>query len=239
MAATNMPNNPMQAAGTRGRRAGLTVAVILGLILIVGGLGSCVFGGSKEKASETPASSTPAAQRETTEFNIPALFFAMEDAQSFVDWAKAQGAQDAVVNGDGSVTVTLQNDKVQAFLDSLKQRSIDSMNAVVHSSAFPNISKVEHSDDLRTITITMDKNEQGAGTTLASSAVALPVCLYQQMAHQDVGTDVTVQDTQGNVLVQETYPQAVASHASDFAGTLGDQAKGLLDGLDARLNAGN
>ena len=243
-AVPSMPTSAA-AAGTRTRRIGLIVAVVLGLVLMVAGLGSCFAGedGASKGADGQQNDSAvqeaaPAAAEQTTTIKVPPLFFALEDAQSFADWAKARGAVDATVDADGGVTVTIADASLQEFGAALKQRATDTMDSIAKSSAFPNIERVTHSDDLRTITITMDKEAAGAGTTIASSAVALPVCLYQQMANLEVGAEVTVVDADGAVLVQESYPQAAADHAADLVGSAADSARGALDSFFSWASSG-
>lgn len=213
---------------TQGERSvfPITCACIVVAFAAILGLQGCSSG----ESASTETSSSAADQAESaTDINFPPEFFILEDAQSFADWAKGQGASDAYVNGQGGVTVSILPENVEAFNAALKQRASDAADAVVGSSAFPSITKVEHDADLRTVTIHMDKTAADTGTAIAGAAVAVPACLFHTSVGDGQGVAVTIIGSDGSVLDERTYPDALKVDASSLAGSASEALKGQVE----------
>lgn len=202
-------------------------------------LASC--GGSSSASSSAPASS-PADSASSMQNNggsisvdegifyvdvtMPAGLFEGEDMTEFdgESWAKDRGYKSAVLNEDGSVTVTMTKDDHKTMVDEMGDSFDETLQEMVGSEDYPFITAIERSSNFEEVNIKVNKAAHSQAFLDLSPLVAgLSGCYYQAVAGIDISVTVnTVDDATGEVISSTVYPvegdaEATSSNAEKLS----------------------
>lgn len=211
-------------------------------------LASC--GGSSSDSSSAPASSTASSASSTqnnggsisvdegifyVDVTLPSGMFEGEDMTAFDGdtWAKERGYKSAVLNDDGSVTVTMTKDDHKAMVDALGESYDSTLQEMVGSEDYPFITGIERSSNFEEVNIKVNKAAHSQAFLDLSPLVAgLSGCYYQAVAGIDINVTVnTVDDTTGEVISSAVYPIEgdVGATTSTTEETAGDRQENSGD----------
>lgn len=95
----------------------------------------------------------------TVDITLPAYFFEDKDMSAFnaEKYAQEQGFKKAVLNEDGSVTVTMTKANHKKMLKELTNEYDTSFAEMVESDNTPYIKSIKHSDNFNSITVEVDR----------------------------------------------------------------------------------
>ena len=112
-------------------------------------------GASPEEASDNAGTGSAAG---TVEITYPASMFSEEDRAGFDpdEFAAKYGYERAVVNGDGSLTITMTEKQRSALMRNAVSQAEDALTAMVESTDTPYITAVYHDTAYRWISFVVD-----------------------------------------------------------------------------------
>lgn len=204
------------------------IALILTIITLMS-VASCGSDTSTTNDNSTPQNNTqedgdsPAAKDEVTvdenllsiDITLPASFFADEDMTAFDPdaYAEEQGFKKAVLNDDGSVTVTMTKAKHRELLDEMTKSIEDAFSDMVQSDDTPYITEIKHSDSYDKIDISVNRQgyeDDGIISAFIPLTVYFSAAFYQMFAGVDQHCEIKIIDAEtGDTIESAVYPDAL------------------------------
>lgn len=169
---------------------------------------------------ETTAPETTSAQTEalgidtdenlfTVDITLPASLFEGEDMSEFDTdaYAEENGFIKAVVNEDGSLTVTMTKARHTELLEEMAQSLDESFAAFVEAADTPYIKEITHNDDFSSIEIKVVRADYENTWDMTSFSVGISAMLYQAFLDVEYHVEVSVIDVDtGDVISAAIYP---------------------------------
>ena len=123
-----------------------------------------------------------------------------------------QGFEKAVLNDDGSVTVTMTKAKHEKLLHEMSDSLDASFAEYIGSEDTPYIMGITHSDNFDNIEIIVSRTEYENTFDVTPFAVAISAMMYQVFLDMDYHVEVSVVDADtGDVINTTVYPDAFNS----------------------------
>ena len=163
----------------------------------------------------TSGSTAPGTAKENSkmvDITLPSSVFQNQDMSKFdADaYAKEEKFEKAVINQDGSITITMTQERYQELKDDIIQKTEKGFNDMIGSKDTPYIKNITHTDNFETITISVDKSGYTAAGVQASFvpySVYLQAAIYQAFIGNTLHTEIQIVDAAtGNVLKSASYP---------------------------------
>ncbi len=149
----------------------------------------------------------------TVDVTLPATFFEGKDMSTFdADaYTQEQGFKKAVLNDDGSVTVTMTKAKHWEMLEEISNQCDTSFAEMVESENTPYIKNITHSENFNTVTVDVDRAAYEAATfEMTPFTLGLSGMMYQVFSGDDQHVEVTIKDVDtGDVINNIIYPDAM------------------------------
>lgn len=176
-------------------------------------------GGQPTQASSAPNSSgTPVESQSggvqvdekllTVDITLPASLF--EDQEDFDpdSYASEQGFTKAVVNDDGSITVTMTKARHHELLDEMAKQYDGILSDMVGADSTPYIKEVTHSDDFGTITASVDRAAYEAETVnFTQFTLGMTGMIYQVFTGAEAHVEVIIKDFDtGDTIESSVFP---------------------------------
>jgi hypothetical protein len=200
----------------------LSIALVVLLLLSVSACGktkdSASAPASPEAAAiEAPTPTNTGSQGITTDENLltvditlPVFFFQNEDMATFAPdaYAKEQGFKKAVMNDDGSVTVTMTKAKHKEMLKEMETTCEEGFADLVEGESTPYVKAISHTDGFDTITVDVDRaGYEAAVIDLTPFAVGFSGMMYQSFVEGEIRVEVIVRDVDtGETIGTTVYP---------------------------------
>ena len=150
----------------------------------------------------------------SVDITFPASFFEDEDMSDFDPdaYCHEQGFEKAVLNDDGSVTVTMTKAKHEKLLHEMSDSLDASFAEYIGSEDTPYIMGITHSDNFDNIEIIVSRTEYENTFDVTPFAVAISAMMYQVFLDMDYHVEVSVVDADtGDVINTTVYPDAFNS----------------------------
>ena len=146
----------------------------------------------------------------TVDITLPASMFAEEDMTAFdADaYADEQGFVKAILNSDGSVTVTMTKSKHKELLDEMTASLEKSFSELVEADTTPYIKEITHNEDFSAVTVKVDRTGyESALFDMTPLVVGMSAMLYQAFLDMEPICVITISDAAtGDTLNSVTYP---------------------------------
>lgn len=148
----------------------------------------------------------------TVDITLPASMFAEEDMTAFdaEAYANEQGFIKAVLNSDGSVTVTMTKSKHKELLKEMTTSLEESFGELVEAESTPYIKEITHNDDFSAVTVKVDRaGYENAFLDMTPFIVGMSAIIYQAFLDMEPVCVITITDANtGDTLNSVTYPTA-------------------------------
>ncbi len=204
--------------------------LVVSLVLIVSSCGkntesdpALPSAAPSEAAEETDAAATEPAPTDTenqgittdenlltVDITLPASLFEDQDMATFDPdaYAEEQGFKKAVLNEDGSVTVTMTKAKYRELLEEMTQSYEESFSEMIESESTPYVKAISHTDDFGTITVDVDRAAYEAGfLDMTPFVVGMTGMMYQVFLDGEPHVEVIMRDADTGETIKSTiYP---------------------------------
>lgn len=147
----------------------------------------------------------------TVEIILPASMFEGQDMSDFDtdEYVKENGFIDAVVNDDGSITVTMTKAKHKELLKEMAVSMDESFAAFIEAADTPYIKEITHNDDFSSIVIKVDRAGYENAFDFTAFTVGFSAMFYQAFLDMEYHVEVSVIDADtGDVIGTTVYPDA-------------------------------
>ncbi|MGI6733600.1 MAG: hypothetical protein ACOX4J_05435 [Anaerovoracaceae bacterium] len=187
------------------------------LIITVLCLSLVSCGGSSENAdppkSETSNNSIEVDENLlTVDITLPASMFEDEDMTDFDpdEYTKENGFTNAVVNDDGSVTITMTKAKHKEVMAEMRSEIEKSFQEIIEDPELSYVHDIIPDNKFNTVTIEVDRAEyEKAWFDITPFSVGIQAMLYQTFAGDEIRCEVITEDKDtGEILSSVVYPDA-------------------------------
>lgn len=138
---------------------------------------------------DTPSSPVPSSSSFSEEdvkqviLTFPSEFMKHQDTDTVIEAVEETGSGEVQQHQDGSMTLSIQEDKYDNLLDKMSDEIEDSIQEMTSGGDFPYIKKVEYSADFSQMTVTINPFEYaGSLKDLKSMKLALSAMMYQALS---------------------------------------------------------
>ena len=146
----------------------------------------------------------------TVEITIPASAFEGQDMTGFdpKTYASEHGYLSAVLNDDGSVTVTMSQTKRLDTLKEMSEKIEKQLASFVEATGTPYIKEITHNEDFSQIEIRVDRGRYEHAFDLTPLGISVVVGAYQAFLDQDYHVEVAIVDADtGEEIDRSVYPR--------------------------------
>lgn len=143
------------------------------------------------------------------DITLPSWFLEGEDMSTFdpTAYAKENEFKKAVLNDDGSLTVTLSKAKHRELVEETAASLETSFAEYVEGADTPYIRSITHSDDFKEVTISVVRVDYENTFDITPFNIGIGVMMYQSIAGTDFHTEISVVDVDtGDVINTAVYP---------------------------------
>lgn len=162
---------------------------------------------TEDPVAEPPATQPPA----TVEVTLPAFMFEDEDMSNFdaEAYATENGLISAVVNLDGSVTITLTQDRYQEILDETTSQFDLEFTGLINSTSY--ITGITRNEDFSQITVTVIRDEYENAFDMTHISVGFIAAYYQGFLGRAPHVEILVaDDATGNTIFSCVFPDVLS-----------------------------
>ena len=148
------------------------------------------------------------------DITLPASIFSEEDMTAFDPdaYAAEQGFKKAVLNDDGSVTVTMSKKGHKKLMEEMHEEYAAQFDSMVGAEDTPYITDIEYNDDFSKVTYYVSKAEYENAFDFSPFFIGFAGMMYQAFDGSELHVDViTEDDATGEVLNSVVYPDAFDS----------------------------
>ena len=147
---------------------------------------------------------------------LPASMFEGEDVNAKVEEMKQDGAKEATVNEDGSITIKMSKSKHKEMIEEMKTSIIKSFEEIKTSGDFASIKDIKYNDDFSKITLEVVKAEYegsfDAFVTLGIGTSAMIYNMYNGVEGDKLQVTIDAKDSEtGEVFSTVVYPDDLKS----------------------------
>lgn len=188
------------------------VCCIMVAIMCVSALAACGGPADANMAKPSNSKTESKAESKTVEIVYPASLFEGEDMASFdpAKYCEETGFSSAVVNEDGTVTVTMTEEKHNEIISEVTKSLDDTFTEFVNGEATPYIKEINYTEDFSKVTIKVAREEYEKALDFTVLAIGLSVPIAQMSVGFDVRVEISVVDVETNEIISETvYPDVL------------------------------
>lgn len=193
----------------------LSVALALVMLMPITSCGSGNDSGSGSQSGSASSAGDVAIVDEnflTVDITLPASFLGEEDMSSFDPdaYAEERDFKKAVLNEDGSVTITMTKARHREMLDEMAQAIEESYASMVQSEDTPYIMEITYSAPYSQVSVAVDRQgyeEDGLMAAFIPLTIYIPAVYYQMFAAEERSCEITIVDHDtGEVIDSAVYP---------------------------------
>lgn len=172
-------------------------------------------GQAEAEDAEPEAEAEP--EPETVTITYPRGYFETDktDAEARA-YLEEKGYTNVTKNDDGSWSVTMPADVYDAYIAALDEGLRETVDALKDSEDWPNIASTEHNEDYTEVTITLKTDKMTLTDQFAPMSVGIPISALQEASGGAAYCHITIKGSDGSVLKETTYPEAVDNTISAF-----------------------
>lgn len=191
-------------------------------------LAACGDSGQDTSGSGSPENSSAASSAEsegievdenllTVDITFPASLFEGQDMSTFDPdaYATENGFKKAIVNEDGSVTVTMTKAKHKELLAETSENIKTSFSGMIKSEDTPYITDIQHSDSFDSVDVMVSRTEYenaGFAAKFVPFSIYMQVAFYQAISGDGQHCDIKIVDADtGDAISSVVYPDALNS----------------------------
>lgn len=203
----------------------ISLALSMAMLLSLTSCGGGNSNGSSSAQSSASQSSTSSSgggievdeNLLTVDITFPASFFEGEDMSAFDPdaYAEEQGFNNAVLNEDGSVTVTMTKAKRNELMAEMDESAEEAYSEMVQSEETPYITEIKHSDSYDKVDIIVDRQgyeNAGLASVFIPITVYFPAAFYQMFSGDNPRCEISFVDAEtGETIESVVYPDALNS----------------------------
>lgn len=198
----------------------LCLCLALSMYLMLAACGQKTVSSSENPAESSPQSGVVVDENIiTVDITLPATFFEGKDMSNFDTdaYAQEQGFNKAVLNDDGSVTVTMTKAKHRVMLEEITNQYNTSFAEMVESENTPYIKSIAHSENFDTITVDVDRAAFEAATfEMTPFILGFGGMMYQVFSGDELHVEVTIKDADtGDTINTTIYPDAMNQDSNE------------------------
>lgn len=198
------------------------VAIVLVASFVLTTFVGCGSGEAPSVNSNTENESTSSIEVEkrllTVDVTLPQSFFSAEEdgengktPEQYAEDVKSEdGILGAIVNNDGSVTLTMTKAKHQEMMDAARQGIDEMIESYLADDSFPSIKEIEHNESYDIYTIKVDREAfEGSWDSLAALGFGITgmyYCYFDGVSDPRITVDFVDADT-GNIIDEVVYPE--------------------------------
>ncbi len=200
----------------KGKRA---VAILCAAVFLLSGCGSS----NEAKGSKEENTTVATEKNEDVKVDeglsdvtvtLPASMFEGEDMSTKVEDVKKEGAKDATVNEDGSMTIKMSKDKHEEIMAQMKTSVTECIKQIKTSGDFKSIKDIKYNDDFTNITLEVVQAdyEQGLDSIalMGIGSSAAMYHLYNGVEADDIKVTIDIKNVDtGEVFSTNVYPKAL------------------------------
>lgn len=166
----------------------------------------------KDQAEQQPSSDTVQVDDGLLNVTItlPASYFSdMTDFDPDA-YANEQNFKRAVVNKDGSMSITMSKSRHNELMAGMKADIDKSFAELIGADDTPYIKNVTSSDGYRTVTVDVDKSGYESTLDMTPLTIGISAMMYQQYDGAELHCEVLIRDVDsGETLQSIVYPDAL------------------------------
>lgn len=138
---------------------------------------------------------------------LPASLFQGETGFDPNEYVKEQGFNEAVVNEDGSVSVTMNKSKHNELMSEMKKTVDEALDGFVEGEQTPYIKAISAEEDYKSVTVDVAKSDYENAFDITPFAIGIQAVLYQQLAGTEPHCTVIIRDVDtGETINSVIYP---------------------------------
>ena len=188
------------------------IALILAMCMMAAVLSAC--GGSEQPPAKQPSADNPNSIETdekflTVDITLPASLFEGEENFDADAYAAEQGFTKAVVNADGSVTITMTKAKYNELIDEMTADLDASFSELIGSEDSPYIKDITHSDDFTTVEVKVDRAAYENAFDLTPMTIGFSTMMFQAFLEMEHHCEISIVDaSNGDIINTVVYPDA-------------------------------
>lgn len=188
------------------------IALILAMCMMATVLSAC--GGSEQPPAKQPSTDNPNSIETdekllTVDITLPASLFEGEENFDADAYAAEQGFTKAVVNADGSVTITMTKAKYNELIDEMTADLDASFSELIGSEDSPYIKDITHSDDFTTVEVKVDRAAYENAFDLTPMTIGFSTMMFQAFLEMEHHCEISIVDaSNGDIINTVVYPDA-------------------------------
>lgn len=145
---------------------------------------------------------------------LPGSMFEGEDINAKVEEMKQDGAKEATVNEDGSITLKISKDKHKEMITEMKASVIKSFEDMKTSGDYASIKDIKYNDDFTKVTLEVVKSDyENSLDAFASFGIGISSMmynLYSGIENDKIQITIDIKDSEtGEVFNTVIYPDAL------------------------------
>ena len=143
------------------------------------------------------------------DITLPASLFEDDEDFDADTYAQEQGFIKAVVNEDGSVTITMTKAKYNELLKELTEELNSSFAEMVEAEDTPYIKEITHNDDFSVVNVKVNREAYESAFDFTPLAIGLSTMIYQAFLEMDNHCEINMVDADtGDIIKTVVYPDA-------------------------------
>ncbi len=162
---------------------------------------------SRPEKSSAPEVSVPTGGVVIT---LPGHFFESDPDFDPVSYAQKQGFTGVEVNEDGSVTITMTEERQREILTELKEEMEDISEELTGGSATPYVTNIICNDNFTQIVIEVERESYEAAVDMVPVTLGFSAILYQEYSGQELHCEIIIKDAAtGETITNVVYPDVL------------------------------
>lgn len=188
------------------------IALILAMTMMATVLSAC--GSSEQPSAKQPsADNTNSIETDekllTVDITLPASLFEGEENFDADAYAAEQGFTKAVVNADGSITVTMTKAKYNELIDEMTTELETTFGELVGGEDTPYIKDITHSKDFTTVEVKVDRAAYENAFDLTPMTIGFSTMMFQMFLEIEYHCEISIVDNDtGAIINTVVYPDA-------------------------------
>lgn len=145
----------------------------------------------------------------TVDITLPAsLAGAVDDDFDPDTYAEENNFQKAVINEDGSITVTMTKTTHEALMKNTYDEYVEMVEDMIESEDTPYIKDIDYADDLSSFKVSVNRAEYENSYDFTALSLGLMGSMYQTFAGEEMNVEISILDADtGETISESVYPK--------------------------------
>jgi len=146
------------------------------------------------------------------EVTYPAYITKETESTAFDEskYINEKGLKKAVLNEDGSVTITMTKAKREETVKKMEEGILETYKRLIDGELTPYIKAINATEDYRIITVDVEKEAyQNAPFDMTPAMLGISVSIYQIFTDEGIESEIIIQDIEsGEAIETVSYPES-------------------------------